>query len=125
MRVVGPLMIPDKLIFRVDENNEPYYVYFTEGTIRKIAYKMMEEKKLDNINLEHDQDSHVEGYLEETWIIEDPKNDKQNIYGFDFGKGTWMGQYKIEDPAIWRKVKNGELKGFSIEGYFADRLVQK
>lgn len=125
MRVVGPLMIPDKLILRVDDNNEPYFVYFSEKTIRDIAYKMMKEKKLDEVNLEHDQDTTVEGYLEETWIVEDPNNDKQNAFGFNFPKGTWMGQYKIEDPKVWEMVKQGALQGFSIEGYFADRLVQQ
>ena len=124
MRVVGPLMIPEKLIFRVDEDNEPYFVYFSQDTIKKIAYKMMKEKRLDEVNLEHDQDTKVSGYLEESWIIEDPESDKQNAFGFNFPKGTWMGQYKIEDPEVWKMVKNGTLTGFSIEGYFADRLVQ-
>ena len=122
--VVGPLMIPNKLIFRVDENGEPYYVYFTEETIQKIARKMMNEKKLDDVNLEHSQDDTIDGHLIETWLVEDPTKDKQQVYGMDYAKGTWMGMYKVEDPVIWNKVKNGELKGFSIEGYFADRLVQ-
>ena len=125
MRVVGPLMLPDKLILRVDQEGEPYFVYFTEETIREIAYKMMKEKKLDEVNLEHNQSDTVKGYLEETWIVEDPLNDKQNAFGFDFPKGTWMGQYKIEDPEVWKMVKDGTLTGYSIEGYFADRLVQQ
>ena len=124
MRVVGPLMIPDKLILRVDENEEPYFVFFSEETIRAIAYKMMKDKKLDEVNLEHDQEVNVEGFLEETWIIEDPDNDKQNAYGFDFPKGTWMGQYKVEDAEVWNDIKTGILNGFSIEGYFENRLVQ-
>ena len=86
---------------------------------------MMKEKKLDEVNLEHNQSDTVKGYLEETWIIDDPLNDKQNAYGFDFPKGTWMGQYKIEDPEVWKMVKDGTLTGYSIEGYFADRLVQQ
>lgn len=122
--VVGPLMIPNKLIFRVDENGEPFYVYFTDETVEKIARKMMEEKKLDAVNLEHNQDSFIDGHLIETWIVQDPKKDKQQIYGMEYPEGTWMGMYKVEDPAIWKKVKSGELKGFSIEGFFADRLVQ-
>ena len=109
--VVGPLMIPDKLIFRVDENQEPYYVYFSEETISRIARKMMEEKKLDSINLEHIQDHLVDGHLIETWIIEDPKSDKQQVYGMDYPKGTWMGMYKVDDPGIWQQVKEGKLKG--------------
>jgi len=122
--VVGPLMIPDKLIFRVDENDEPYHVYFSQDTIKAIAAKMMKNKLLDRVNMEHDEDSPVDGYMLESWIVEDQAKDKQQIYGMDYPEGTWMGMYKVEDKGIWQKVKEGVLKGFSIEGFFADRLVQ-
>jgi len=122
--VVGPLMIPDKLIFRVDENNEPYYVYFSKETVKMIAEKMMRDKLLDRVNIEHDPDSPVEGYMMETWIVEDEMKDKQQVYGFNFPVGTWLGQYKIKSKDTWAKVKDGTLKAFSIEGFFADRLVQ-
>lgn len=122
--VVGPLMIPNKLILRYDEKGDPFYVYFTEETIEQIARKMMREKLLDSVNLEHDQEAVVDGYLVETWLIEDPLKDKQQVYGFNYPKGTWMGQYKINDPVVWEMVKKRMLKGFSIEGFFADRLIQ-
>jgi len=122
--VVGPLMIPDKLIFRVDENDEPYHVYFSQETIKAIAAKMMKNKLLDRINYEHDEDSPIDGYMLESWVVEDQAKDKQQIYGMDYPEGTWMGMYKVEDKGIWQKVKEGVLKGFSIEGFFADRLVQ-
>lgn len=122
--VVGPMMLPDKLILRVDDNQEPYYVFFSEETIRKIAYKMMEEKKLDEINLEHDQDSSVKGHMLESWIVEDVENDKQQIYGMSYPVGTWMGMYKIEDDNVWQMVKDGTVTGFSIEAFLTDRLVQ-
>ena len=122
--VVGPMMLPDKLILRVDENEEPYYVFFSEETIRKIAYKMMEEKKLDEINLEHDQDSSVKGHMLESWIVEDVENDKQQIYGMSYPVGTWMGMYKIEDDEVWKMVKDGTVTGFSIEAFLVSRHVQ-
>jgi hypothetical protein len=123
--VVGPLMIPNKLILRMDPQGNPYYVYFTEQTIAKVARKMMKDKLLDSINLEHDQETRVDGYLVETWLVQDPQKDKQQIYGFNFPTGTWMGQYKINDSNVWEMVKKKLLKGFSIEGYFADRFVQQ
>lgn len=122
--VVGPLMIPDKLIFRVDENNEPYYTYFSKDTIVDLANKMMKNKILDQINLEHDPNSPVEGYMLENWIITDEEHDKSKAYGLDLPVGTWMGMYKIENPTVWEMVKAGKVTGFSIEGFFADRLVQ-
>jgi hypothetical protein len=56
----------------------------------------------------------------ESWIIEG-ENDKSKNYGFDLPQGTWMISMKVNNDEIWDKVKLGEVKGFSIEGYFADR----
>lgn len=122
--VVGPLMIPNKLILRVDEEGEPYYVFFSEETIKNVSEKVMREKYMDQLNIEHDSDKPVDGYMVSTWLIEDEIMDKQQVYGFSYPKGTWMGQYKIEDLSVWNKVKEGEVKGFSIEGFFSDRFVQ-
>ena len=122
--VVGPLMIPEKLILRVDEDNDPYYVFFSEETVKKIAYKLMKEKNLDALNIEHNPDNLVEGHMLETWLVEDPLKDKQQVYGFNFPKGTWMGQYKVEDLSTWNKIKAGDIKGFSVEGFFKDKYIQ-
>jgi hypothetical protein len=48
--------------------------------------------------------------------------DKSKQYGFSLPKGTWMISMKIEDENVWKQVKEGKYKGFSIEGYFADKL---
>lgn len=122
--VVGPLMIPDKLILRIDENDDPYYVFFSKKTIQDIAYKLMKEKRLDSVNIEHDMEQRVDGYMVSSWIVEDSSRDKQNIYGFNFPEGTWMGQYKIENEGVWDLVKSGDLKGFSVEGFFQDKFIQ-
>ena len=122
--VVGPLMIPNKLILRIDENGDPYYVFFSEDTIKKVSEKMMRNKFIDKVNLEHNPDETVDAYMVSTWLVEDVKKDKQQVYGFNFPVGTLMGQYKIEDKGIWEKVKAGEIKGFSVEGFFGDRFVQ-
>lgn len=123
--VVGPLMVPDKLILRVDEEGNPYHVFFSRETIKQIAYKMMREKLLDRMNLEHNAANTVNGYLLETWLIEDPEHDKSTNYGFKLPKGTWMGMYKVLDPEVWKMVKEGIVKGFSIEGYFIDELFKQ
>jgi len=123
-RVIGPLMVPEKLILRIDENGDPYYVFFSKETIKAIADKMMKQKLLDNINIEHDSNRPVKGFMASTWIVEDAAKDKSSLYGFDLPEGSWVGEYQIENEDVWEMIKNQELKGFSIEGYFADRLVQ-
>ena len=122
--VVGPLMVPDRLIFRVDQNDEPYYVFFSKETVKQISQKMMKEKLLDKMNLEHDQGSPIEGHMIETWIVEDEMNDKSNAYGMSLPEGSWVGAYQIEDDKIWNLVKENVVTGFSLEGFFQNKPTQ-
>ena len=48
--------------------------------------------------------------------------DKSRLYGYDLPKGTWMVSMKINNDELWNKIKAGELKGLSIEGYFTDKM---
>lgn len=120
--VVGPAMIPDKMIIRRNEiTGEIYYVYFTEDTIKKLQQKFMQEKLLDRTNIEHGR-KFLQGVdVVESWIVEDPKKDKQLVFGMEYPKGTWMITMKVNDDQTWEKVKDGKLKGFSVQGYFAEK----
>ena len=123
--LMGPLMTPNKLIPRIDEDGEEYYVYFTEDTIEKLAYKMMEDKLVDSVNIEHDGDQKVDDvYLVETWLVKDPEKDKSTLYGYQPTKGEWFGIYKVKNRNVWDEyVKTGKVKGFSVEGYFTQRML--
>jgi hypothetical protein len=48
--------------------------------------------------------------------------DKSKLYGFDLPDGTWFVKMKINNDELWKKVKDGQLKGLSIEGYFTDKM---
>jgi hypothetical protein len=49
--------------------------------------------------------------------------DKSKKYGLNAPVGTWMVSMKVNNEAIWNDfVKTGKVKGFSIEGYFSDKL---
>lgn len=120
--VVGPAMVPDKMIIRRNEiTGEVYYVYFTAETIKKLQQKFMLEKLLDKTNVEHGRKFLNGVSVVESWIVDDPKHDKQQVFGMDYPKGTWMISIKIEDDAIWQKVKGGKLNGFSVQGYFLEK----
>ena len=123
--VIGPLMKPNMLIPRMDENGDPYHVYFTAETIKKIAYKMVKDKLIDRVNIEHDNKDSVDAYLVESWII-DGDNDKSKNYGFNLPEGTWMGMYKIQDKKIWDEyIRSGLVKGFSVEGMFGKYAIDQ
>ena len=124
--LVGPLMTPGKLIARIDEETgEEYQVFFSKETIEKIAYKMMQDKLVDSVNIEHDGAHRVDdAYLVETWIVKDPEADKSALYGFLPVTGQWYGMYKIDNRRVWNEyVKTGKVKGFSVEGYFLNNIL--
>jgi hypothetical protein len=118
--LMGAALIPNKQIYRKnDKTKDEYYIYFSEATIRKASELFLMNANQNNSTLEHSQK--LKGMsVVESWIIEG-QNDKSKNYGFDLPKGTWMISMKVNNDEIWNKVKLGEVKGFSIEGYFADR----
>lgn len=125
--VVGPAMIPNKMIKRIDEQTgAPYHVYFSKKTIRDISEDFLAKANLNNTNIEHTKDTLTQdNTLLESWIVLDSEKDKSNFYGMDMPEGTWMVSYKINDDDTWKRVKEGKLKGFSVEGYFVDRMTVK
>tara|TARA_R100001463_G_scaffold55868_1_gene107678 strand:+ start:139 stop:852 length:714 start_codon:yes stop_codon:yes gene_type:complete len=120
--LVSPALIPNKQIFRYDPNTDSeYYVYFSPETVRKSAELYLKHNNHHKATHEHNE--RVSGVLTtESWIIEDPKMDKSRLYGYDLPKGTWMVSMKINNDELWNKIKAGELKGLSIEGYFTDKM---
>ena len=119
--IMGAALIPDKQIYRRnDKTKDEYYIYFSKATIRKASELFLMNANQNNSTLEHSQK--LKGLsVVESWIIEG-ENDKSKNYGFDLPQGTWMISMKVNNDEIWDKVKLGEVKGFSIEGYFADKL---
>jgi len=124
--LVGPAMVPGKLIPRKDENGDLYYVYFTKDTIKNIAYKAMKDKVIDRVNIEHEPGKFVDDvYLVESWIVNDPETDKARSFGLNPVEGTWMTMYKVDNLDVWEGyVKPGLVRGFSIEGFFSEELIK-
>jgi len=122
--LVSPALIPNKQIFRHDPNTDSdYYVYFSKDTVQRASELYLEYNNHHKATYEH-QDR-VSGVLTvESWIIENTKTDKSTLYGFSLPVGTWMVKLKISNDEIWEKIKDGELKGLSIEGYFTNKFEQ-
>ena len=122
--LVSPALIPDKQIFRYDPNTDSdYYVYFSKETVRKASELYLKNNNHHKATEEHTE--RVSGVLTvESWIIEDSKTDKSTLYGFSLPKGTWMVKMSITNDDLWSKVKSGDIKGLSIEGYFTSKFQQ-
>lgn len=118
----GPIMIPNKMILRRDEEGNPFYVYFTKKTIRKMAEKFLGQNKQNNTDVEHDGAIKTDNTLLETWVSQHPTKDKSAAIGFNLPAGTWYASYRINSDEDWQRIKNGELKGFSLAGNFLERM---
>jgi hypothetical protein len=44
------------------------------------------------------------------------------MYGYDLPDGTWFVKMEILNDDMWNKIKSGELKGLSIEGFFVNKM---
>lgn len=118
--LTGVVLRPEQMIYRNSPTMGEYYIKFSAEQIEKIAHKMM-KTGIALYNTTHQHQSLLTGnYLTELWIVENPQNDKSNALGFkDLPKGTLMCSYKIEDSSYWNsEVMSGNVKGFSLEGFF-------
>ena len=121
--LIAPALIPNKQIFRLADDGSDYYVYFSKDTIKKCSELYMKRNHLQSATLEHE--SEVEGLcVVESWVKEFAI-DKSVKYGFEHCPvGTWFVTMRVDNDEIWNKVKEGEILGFSIEGFFTDKMQE-
>jgi len=118
--LMGALLIPNKPIYR-KSGTEEYHIFFSKETVAKASQMYLQNGNQSNSTLEHDGE--LKGLtLVESWIVEDKEKDKTALYGLDVPVGTWMGSVKCDNDEVYKMAKEGTVKGFSIEGYFADKL---
>lgn len=119
--LMGAALIPNKNIYRTDGEDE-YYIYFSDDTVRKASELFLMRGNQNKSTLEHEAE--LNGLtVVESWIIEDEVHDKSRKYGLDMPVGTWMVSMKVNNDEVWENyVKTGLVKGFSIEGYFTDKI---
>lgn len=122
--LVSPALIPNKNIYRYNaQTDQDYYVFFSKETVRKASEMYLKHNNHHKATYQHEE--RVSGVLTvESWIKEDMKYDKSLAYGFDLPLGTWFVKMKINNEEMWQRIKSGELKGLSIEGYFVNRMEQ-
>ena len=86
-------------------------ITYLEKTIKEA--KIVDEKKKGD----------VVGLGSAVTIQKDKEKDKSRLYNMNVPVGTWMGTVKVNNDEVWNEyVKTNKVKGFSIEGYFADKM---
>lgn len=130
--ITGLAMRPNKKILRYRETlrsfltgeKEPYNIFFSPQTVRKCAKILAKNKAMSNLNFEHIHDRKMEGYIYESWIVEDPKYDKATMLGLkDVIKNDWFVTAAIDsksDFRYYKKMYDDKKSGWSIEGIFAE-----
>jgi hypothetical protein len=114
--LIGLVLEPDKPIYR-DQNGEEFNIVFEADTIKELSHNFFMSNSHKNSTIEHEKDVELKGVtFVESWIIEDPKNDKSNALGLSYPKGSWMATMKVDNDDVWNNyVKTGEVQGFSID----------
>lgn len=104
MELIGPVLIPDKLIYRRLEGRE-FYISFDAETIEQLANDYLANGFQYNFTLDHKAET-SDVVVVQSWVtLEDG----------EYPKGTWMIKAKVNNEDLWQSIKSGEFKGFSIE----------
>ena len=120
--LMGAALIPDKPIYRKSGDHE-FYIYFSKDTVAKASQMFLKSGNQGQATMEHATEKLDGMTVVESWLVEDAVHDKSKKYELDMPIGTWMVSMKVDNDEIWNNyVKKNKIKGFSIEGYFADRL---
>ena len=114
--LMGLVLQPDQLIYRVDENGDEFEMFFSAETIKDFSQNFFQSGFQLNSKLEHDETIENVTFVE-SWLVADSKKDKSAAYGLSYPVGSWLVSMKVDNDDIWNNyIKTGELKGFSIDG---------
>lgn len=113
-KVTGVAIYADKYIYRWNESLGDYYVYFDRQTIENIVEKYSKENLLNSVDLQHDGEM-VDGVTMIEYYIKDSSKGI-NPKGFeDVSDGSLFVTYKVRNDEVWKRIKDGDVRGFSIE----------
>lgn len=118
--ISGWAMVADMPLYRKDEALGEYYVVFDAPSIFTIVNKFAAKGNMQKFNLFHDDQQQVQDVTIFNSFITDKQLGINAPAGFeDAAEGSWFISAKVNNPAVWAKVKSGEIKGFSVEGIFS------
>jgi len=118
--VVGLALVPNKKIYRRKKDYE-YNIVFSDETVRKASELYLKSLKNNNTTLEHQSLTSGVSVIE-SWIVEDERMDKSNLYGLNASKGSWVVTMKVDNDNVWDDIKKKKYLGLSIEGIFSDKV---
>ncbi len=123
--VYGAALIPDKDIYR-NNGEQEFYISFTKESIEKMSQDFFKDYRQHNVTLDHETDA-TDITVVESWLKADMDYDKSVALGLDktLPIGTWFIGMKVNQIDVWERIKNGELKGFSVESMISLEEFEK
>lgn len=113
MVVKGVCMIPNQLIFRLDEKNKEYFVFFSQETIKRLKESYGFNR---SITIDHQDDITGNAILLKSWLYNpDDENNNDNCNYNNLKPGSWCVEYQVVNKKLWSLIKDKNIKGFSIE----------
>ena len=114
----GVLMRANMPIYRRDPQLGEYFIVYTPELIRTMAEKYIAEGRANNFNLQHVDGSDVQGVQMVQYFIKDTARGIAPAEFPDVEDGSLLGEFHVTNDEVWARCKSGELRGFSLEGYF-------
>ena len=116
-KVFGAVAIADKPIYRIDESGFEYYIVFNKQTISKMTEKYFKMGFQNNVDTDHNLKLEDGITLTQMFIKDSEKG--INPIGFeDVSDGSLFAEFHIENSEVWKDIKDGKYKGFSLAGEF-------
>ena len=115
--VYGAVLVPDRPIYRYDEETgEEYYIIFSAESIEMMSQGYMNNFRQHNVTTQHEEQA-ADNCIVESWLKDDMVYDKSVALGLNphLPVGTWFAGMKINNDDTWERIKSGELRGFSVE----------
>lgn len=112
MEILGAIMIPEKRMYRIT-NGKEYEVYWSKETCNKSLQTLSRKGLLSNLNLNH-TDEKADAFVFQSMIIDRT----MNVAPLDVPDGSVAVVVKVNSPELWKDIKAGKFKGFSVEGFF-------
>lgn len=119
--VTGPVMLADTSIFKYNDLIGAYYVQFSPEQLFIMTIKYFKEKKIHNVNLNHDSKKQVKNVTMFEYFLIDERGNKNEKFA-DLPFGSVMASFYVEDDNVWQMIINEEINGFSLEGFFDEEL---
>lgn len=117
-KITGVLMLADTLIYRWSPEVGEYYIKYSKDTISKMAERMLKSGAHNTIDLQHDECYFWDKCnLVECYIKNSTKGIVPTAFS-DIPDGSLIVTYQIDSMELWEKIESGEVKGFSLEGWF-------